>query len=104
MKKFVTIAILGSLLFGCMPGKYPVTPEIVQCREQAVLSILGDTASTVIADVMAGKLDLLTVLTQAGAEFNKVFAAIKAYQDCAPKDPTNPMLPTPQMFAAAKAK
>jgi hypothetical protein len=101
MKKFLSIAVLGSLLFGCGPAKYPVTPEIVACREKAVISVLGDVAGRVIQDVMSGKADLVTVLTQAGATFNDVFAAVKAYQDCAPTDPTNPMLPNEAQYARA---
>lgn len=95
MKKFVTLALLGSLLFGCGAAQHPVDQGVAQCRIDAVIALLGKVAPTVVADVAAGKVDLVTSLTQAGGTYNDIFAAVRAYRACSPGDPMNPMLPAP---------
>lgn len=100
MKKLISLLILGATLAttGCIGAQTPVPADVAKCRQDVVVGVLGDTASTVLADVLTGKVDLVTVLQQAGKTYNEVFAAVLAYRECSPGAQDNPSLPKPEAF------
>lgn len=104
MKKFITLAVLGSLLFGCGSAQHPIDQGVAQCRIDAVLSIFPKLSREVLADIASGKLNVVTVLAQAGATFGDVMEVVREYNACSPSNPTNPKMPTPESFKAAAAK
>lgn len=104
MKKFVTLALLGSLLFGCGAAQHPVDQDVVQCRIDAVLSLFPKISKQVLADLAAGKVNLIDILVQAGGTFGDVLETVREYNACSPGNPTNPTMPTPESFKAAQSK